>query len=128
MSSVSLLLTAIALAFCVPVGMFCLEVVLALLPRRRGELPLLPADARVAVLIPAHDEAEVIGATLRTLMPTVPRGGRVLVVADNCSDATVTTARQHGAEVIERCDPNRRGKGFALDFGIQHLHHHPPDC
>jgi glycosyltransferase involved in cell wall biosynthesis len=48
------------------------------------------------------------------------------VVADNCTDATATIAQDCGAEVIARIDPWRRGKGFALDFGIGHLRHRPP--
>src|SRR5439155_17254118 len=121
-------LTVTALGLCIPVAMFCLEVLLALLPRRRSGFPVLRADASVAVLIPAHDEATVIGATLRTLIPTLPPGARVLVVADNCSDTTATIASECGAEVVERHYATRRGKGFALDFGIQHLASNPPDA
>src|SRR6184192_3280942 len=103
-SLLNLLLTIAAFGFCIPAAMFCFEVLLALLPRRRPESSALLASARVAVLIPAHDEAMVIGATLRTLMPTVPPGGRVLVVADNCSDSTASIARECGADVLERHD------------------------
>ncbi len=122
------LLIAVALALCVPVAIFCLEVFLAVVSRRQDTLPVLPPNARVAVLIPAHDEAQVIEATLRTLIPTLPSGSRVLVVADNCSDSTATIAQRCGAEAIERHDKSRRGKGFALDFGIRHLASNLPDC
>jgi cellulose synthase/poly-beta-1,6-N-acetylglucosamine synthase-like glycosyltransferase len=54
-------------------------------------------------------------------------GDRVLVVADNCQDDTAALASGAGAEVVERSDLHRRGKGFALDFGIQHLKGNPPD-
>jgi cellulose synthase/poly-beta-1,6-N-acetylglucosamine synthase-like glycosyltransferase len=119
--ALDLALTIIAVAFCIPVGMFCLEVIVALLPWRRMPTSVLPAGSRVAVLIPAYDEATVIGATLRWLLPTMPAGGRVLVVADNCSDTTAAIARECGAEVVERRDAKRRGKGFALDFGLRQL-------
>jgi cellulose synthase/poly-beta-1,6-N-acetylglucosamine synthase-like glycosyltransferase len=121
-------LLLLSLALCIPVAMFCLEVLLALVPRRRFMLPPLPAGTRLAVLIPAHDEEAVIEMTLRTLIPTMPPGSRVLVVADNCTDATAAIARRNGAEVVERCDSDRRGKGFALDFGIRHLAIHPPQA
>jgi cellulose synthase/poly-beta-1,6-N-acetylglucosamine synthase-like glycosyltransferase len=117
-----------ALILWLPVAMFCLEVLLALLPQRRVDHAAPAAGARVAVLIPAHNEEAVIGATLRTLLPTVPLGTRVLVVADNCSDATAAIARECGADVVERTDAKQRGKGFALDFGIRHLSHRPPDA
>ena len=97
-------LTLIALLASVPVGMFCLEVALSLWPWRKLPLAELPADARLAVLIPAHNEQAVIGATLRTLLPTLPAGSHVLVVADNCSDSTASIARDCGADVIERTD------------------------
>jgi cellulose synthase/poly-beta-1,6-N-acetylglucosamine synthase-like glycosyltransferase len=86
----------------------------------------------VAVLIPAHDEEAVIGATLALLVPTLPAGGRVVVVADNCQDRTAEIARSYGAEVVERLDPMKRGKGFALDCGMRYLEksadggHSPP--
>ena len=115
-------LTVVAAALCLPVAMFCLEVLVSLLPRRQvAVLKMLPAEAKVVVLVPAHDEEAVIGATLALLVPTLPAGGRVVVVADNCHDLTADVARSYGAEVVERQDPIQRGKGFALDFGIRYL-------
>jgi cellulose synthase/poly-beta-1,6-N-acetylglucosamine synthase-like glycosyltransferase len=52
---------------------------------------------------------------------------RVLVVADNCSDATAEIAAANGAEVVVRNDAERRGKGYALDFGVRHLERSPPE-
>ncbi len=75
----------------------------------------------VAVLIPAHDEAGGIGATLASVRAQLRDGDRLLVVADNCTDDTAAVARAAGAEVVERRDPQRRGKGYALDFGVRHL-------
>jgi cellulose synthase/poly-beta-1,6-N-acetylglucosamine synthase-like glycosyltransferase len=114
-------MTLVAVALCIPVAVFCIEVLLSLLPRRNSSLRTLPPDAKVAVLIPAHDEEAVIGATLALLVPTLPASGRVVVVADNCRDRTIEIARSFGAEVIERRDSVKRGKGFALDFGIRYL-------
>lgn len=79
------------------------------------------------VLVPAHDEAGGVGATVRTVRRQLPASGRVLVVADNCSDGTAAEAREAGAEVIERSDPLQRGKGHALAYGIQHLRQRPPE-
>jgi cellulose synthase/poly-beta-1,6-N-acetylglucosamine synthase-like glycosyltransferase len=115
------MLIGLTVAVCAPVAMFCLEVALSLVPRHRGAPARLPENAGVAVLIPAHNEEAVLGATLATLLPTMPTGGRVVVVADNCSDRTAEIARSFGAEAAERTDALKRGKGFALDFGIQYL-------
>jgi cellulose synthase/poly-beta-1,6-N-acetylglucosamine synthase-like glycosyltransferase len=121
-----LLIGATALVL-IPVGMFCLECALSLWPRRKTDKYRLPVGARVAVLIPAHNEASVLGKTLATLLPTLPDECRVLVVADNCSDETASIARGAGADVAERHDTTQRGKGYALDYGLAQLAAAPPD-
>jgi cellulose synthase/poly-beta-1,6-N-acetylglucosamine synthase-like glycosyltransferase len=45
---------------------------------------------------------------------------RALVVADNCSDETAAVARSLGADVTERRDETRTGKGYALAHGLEH--------
>ena len=80
------------------------------------------------ILIPAHNEAKGIGDTLFRLERVKPTSSKILVVADNCTDDTATKAREHGAEVVERNELEKRGKGFALDFGRTHLSLSPPDC
>ena len=71
---------------------------------------------RFDIVVPAHDEAEVIGACLKSLerLDWPREGYRVIVVADNCTDATAPLARVAGAFVLERRDPLKRGKGYAL--------------
>jgi cellulose synthase/poly-beta-1,6-N-acetylglucosamine synthase-like glycosyltransferase len=49
------------------------------------------------------------------------------VVADNCTDDTAAIVQAAGVEVIVRADPARRGKGYALEFGVRHLGLNPPD-
>lgn len=120
-------LTTVAALLAIPVSMFALEVLLSLWPRRRPEPPCLLPAARVAVLMPAHNEQAVIGPTLETLLPTLPPRARVLVVADNCTDGTAAIARSLGADVAERTSATQRGKGFALDFGLRQLADNPPD-
>ncbi|MDP3187314.1 glycosyltransferase family 2 protein [Limnobacter sp.] len=116
----ALLLTLLALWF----GM---QVVAACLPGRTPTRDNATACGRLAVLIPAHNESTNMIPTLRAVHSQGLAGLRVLVVADNCSDDTAQVAKNEGAEVIERSDPTRRGKGYALDFGIQHLKAAPPD-
>lgn len=78
------------------------------------------------VLMPAHDEAGTIGATIAAVRAQLPLAARLLVVADNCSDDTAAEARAAGAEVIARHDPAVRGKGHALAFGLRHMGATPP--
>lgn len=110
---------ALAVATAFPLGVLAMELMAGLAPSRRAA----PAEsgAATAVLIPAHDEAGGIAATLAALRDVTPPGTRVLVVADNCTDGTAKAARDAGAEVIERQDPHHRGKGYALAFGRDHL-------
>ncbi len=82
--------------------------------------------SKLAVLIPAHNESALIGQTLRILLQQVQPGQRIVVVADNCSDNTAQIARDAGVEVIERTDTVRRGKGYALEAGINYLRSQPP--
>ena len=119
-------LVLLTLGLSIPIGVFSLEVALSLLSRQRCWLPDSTDSPRLAVLIPAKNEEGVIGRTLKTLMPTVPDGGKVVVVADNCTDSTASIARAAGAAVVERTDLIRRGKGFALEFGLSHLANQPP--
>ncbi len=78
-----------------------------------------PASSRKLVfdvIVPAHDEAAGIGGTIASLKglnwPSAQY--RILVIADNCSDATAAISREAGATVLERQDMTRRGKGYAL--------------
>jgi cellulose synthase/poly-beta-1,6-N-acetylglucosamine synthase-like glycosyltransferase len=98
----------------------------ALRPPRSGLDPSAPRP-RIAVLVPAHDEESIIGATVASLLPELGPGDRLVVIADNCTDATADRARAGGALVLARNEPERRGKGFALVFGLEHLSLEPPD-
>src|SRR5262245_17055169 len=109
----------------VPFFWLTVECLAALLPpRHRVAICNRP---RVAILIPAHNEETGIARTLRAVGVLLQSDDRVLVVADNCQDRTADVARDSGAEVIDRHDLQRRGKGFALDHGIKHLSSNPPE-
>lgn len=51
----------------------------------------------------------------------------VIVIADNCSDATADIVSAMGICVLERENHAEIGKGYALDFGLKHLELNPPD-
>jgi 1,2-diacylglycerol 3-beta-glucosyltransferase len=78
---------------------------------------------RFAVIVPAHDEEAIIATTLASLRSIDYPPGRwsVVVVADNCSDATADIAARAGATVLERDDPANRGKGHALNWALDRL-------
>ncbi len=126
MSVLGWLLGLLAVIVLVPVSVFSVQVLLACLPARSRPLGN-SVRPRVAVLVPAHDEASIIRATLANIGPQLQEGDRLLVVADNCTDDTAALARAAGAEVVERHDALLRGKGYALDFGVRHLAERPPE-
>lgn len=89
--------------------------------------PSTAALARVAVLVPAHNESANLLPTIACLECQLNPQDRLLVIADNCDDDTAEVARRAGALVIERSDALLRGKGYALAFGVDHLRADPPD-
>ncbi len=73
---------------------------------------------RVAALIPAHDEADRIAATV-TAARAIPGVTEVLVVDDASGDRTADLARAAGARVVTL--ERNAGKGGALDAGLSAL-------
>jgi cellulose synthase/poly-beta-1,6-N-acetylglucosamine synthase-like glycosyltransferase len=126
MNVVALLALLPAALLALPTAVVVVQAVVGLAPRRLRPAPSRTPGCRLAALIPAHDEEQGIAATLANLQRQLAPGDRILVVADNCSDQTASVARAAGAEVVERQDPMRRGKGYALSFGLDHLANDPP--
>lgn len=73
---------------------------------------------RFDVVIPAHNEAAGIVRAIESLRALDYPADRVrlIVVADNCMDDTARHAEEAGARVLVRQDPERRGKGYALEY------------
>jgi cellulose synthase/poly-beta-1,6-N-acetylglucosamine synthase-like glycosyltransferase len=124
-AALSALLLAVLALVLIPVSVLLLQGICAVMPRRPAPMPVTPRP-RLAVLVPAHNESQVIRATLDSVLPQLRPGDRLVVIADNCSDDTARIAADVGAEVLERGDISRRGKGYALDFGVRHLERAPP--
>lgn len=78
---------------------------------------------RLVFLVPAHNEEAMIEACVRSLLglQLSQDQGRVIVIADNCSDATASLARAAGAECWERNDPAAAGKPRALAWAVARL-------
>lgn len=76
-----------------------------------------------AVVVPAHNEEQLIGDTLDSLTAAACHAGvtlRLVVVADSCTDDTAAIATGHGADVIAisaLCVGAARRAGFAHVLG-----------
>ena len=95
---------------------------LVLLKKRQPQ-PSPAAAHRYAVLIAARNEENVIAGLLDSLKAQTYDMSlvTVFVAADNCTDSTAAIARSHGAVVYERFNHLNVGKGYALDFLLQHV-------
>ncbi|MCL6597119.1 MAG: glycosyltransferase family 2 protein [Alicyclobacillus macrosporangiidus] len=82
-----------------------------------------PPQKRFAVIIPAHNEEQVIGPLVDSLMAQeYPRElYDVHVIADNCTDHTREVALKHGAAVHVRNSEDKRGKGYAIEWMLDRL-------
>jgi biofilm PGA synthesis N-glycosyltransferase PgaC len=81
---------------------------------------------RLTVLVPAHDETLMIGATLESLRGQSRRPEKVVVVADNCTDDTADVARRGGAEVFTTVG-NSQKKAGALNQVLGEMFDHIDD-
>lgn len=86
----------------------------------------------VDVIIPAHNEELGLARTLDSVMTSLRSGDKIYLVADNCSDDTAAIAKRFaedltsrnasaGMTVLERFDPQHRGKDYALRFAFDAL-------
>jgi cellulose synthase/poly-beta-1,6-N-acetylglucosamine synthase-like glycosyltransferase len=87
--------------------------------RRREPAPADNTETNFLVLVSAHNEEAVIGATVANLStldyPAAKRS--VIVLADDCSDGTEAAARAGGAVVINKPGP-ARGKGRVIEWAL----------
>ncbi|WP_305785725.1 glycosyltransferase [Symbioplanes lichenis] len=79
---------------------------------------------RIAVVVPAHDEQELIGDCLTALAEAGARPSDVIVVADACQDDTAALAALAGAVVVTG---DFRNVGLARAAGVAHALRHGPD-
>ncbi|MBE9186766.1 glycosyltransferase family 2 protein [Microcoleus sp. LEGE 07076] len=124
---VDVVFLAIALILLIPVAVLFLECSAAFFSGFGPTAETQEPRPKVAVLIPAYNEAAGIAATISTILPQLTNRDRLLVIADNCTDSTAEIARNSGASAIERHDTERKGKGYALDFGLQSIASDPPE-
>ncbi|HWU97500.1 MAG TPA: glycosyltransferase family 2 protein [Oxalicibacterium sp.] len=133
MMTMEIILLALLAVLAIPVLVLLVQALVAVSTSRQP-VTLIGRRPKIAVLVPAHNEAKGIAATVTLIRSQLmeEQGDCIVVVADNCSDATASSAVAAGAIVLERRDEVRRGKGYALDYGVRYLadsaNGHAPDA
>ena len=77
-------------------------------------------DIKFVALIPAHNEAESIATTLRALQAQTRIPDEIIVICDNCTDATAEIALDHRVTVWTTSG-NRHKKAGALNYALERV-------
>ncbi len=119
-------LAILAATLLLPTGVLFVQCIAAVIPARPRRSDHSSPRPVLGILVPAHNESAVIGATLDSIRPQLAAADRLLVIADNCTDDTADIARARGADVLSRHDLEHRGKGHALTAGLAEFAANPP--
>ncbi|MCC6381907.1 MAG: glycosyltransferase [Dehalococcoidia bacterium] len=101
---------------------------LAALPAPRARIRRPRGPIAIVAVVPAHNEERHVARCVRSLLAAQQAGDSrpdVVVVADNCTDATAALAAAAGATVLARTDAAVRGKSHALAFALGALRQRP---
>lgn len=82
---------------------------------------LVDKKHRFMLIIPAHNEATVVGNLIDSLKKLDYQKDLydIYVIADNCTDDTAKVGKDAGAIVYERVDEKHKTKGYALQWFLQ---------
>ena len=78
---------------------------------------------KFAIVVPAHNEEKIITKTIYSLSGLIypKKSYEVFVIADNCTDNTAKVASSLGVNVLERTNPDKTGKGYALRWAFDQI-------
>ena len=108
----------------VPIVLQVMFILFGFLPKKKWKKS--SKKGRIAYLIPAHNEADVIYGTVKAVFDGQEYPKElfdVYVVAHNCTDNTAELAQKAGAKVLVLNDPDpaHRMALYPLKHGVQHL-------
>lgn len=78
-------------------------------------------EPRVVALVPAHNEADTIELALTSLEQQSRRPDVVVVIADNCTDATADVILNRGGAVVVASSGNEHKKAGALNQVLEQI-------
>ncbi len=111
----------------VPVFIFLIQVLASFFAKFSKSVQSTVVRPSIAILMPAHNEALLIEQSIKAIKSQLKDNDQLVVIADNCSDDTASISAINGATVIERKNLDARGKGYALDYGLNYLQSSPPE-
>ena len=107
----------------VVVAFWCYQMVVSLcaLVKLKDKPYLTNKKHKFMAIIPAHNEEKVVGNLIESLkQQNYPKElYDIYVIADNCTDSTAKVAKEAGAIVYERFDPDHKTKGYALQWFLK---------
>ncbi len=83
------------------------------------------SEPHITAILPAHNEEQNLLAAVSALRAQTLRPARIIVIADNCTDATVQVAARLGVDVMETVE-NTHKKAGALNQVLGMLLPHLP--
>jgi len=91
--------------------------------KRARRAPRAAPRFRFAVIVPAHNEEQVVGYLVEELdSQDYPRDRfDVFVSCDNCTDRTAEVARERGARALIRTDTTHAGKQWNLEWAFRQI-------
>lgn len=123
--AVSFVLALISAVFSLFSGICCAyHFVLGIFGLKKSKIPEENSEKlnKFSAVICARNEEKVIGNLVKSLKAqNYGLETDVIVVADNCTDSTALVARQNGARVFERNEPDKQTKGYALSWLFDRL-------
>jgi cellulose synthase/poly-beta-1,6-N-acetylglucosamine synthase-like glycosyltransferase len=118
-----LLLLLLTSLLSIPLFVFSIQIFAAIF-QKSVKNSLHGNDDNFVILMPAHNESQIIADTLNTLLRSGVPKENVIVVADNCSDNTADIIRGLDVKALERTNHSEKGKGFALAYGLDYINQH----
>ena len=99
---------------------FTIIALTSIIKRKEDNVENYEIKNKFAILVPAHNEENVIATTIKSLSKIeYPKNMfDIYIIADNCSDNTVQIASKYNVNVITRFNKSQIGKGYALDYAL----------
>lgn len=117
------IIVILLLLYLTPATIYLLVLAVAYFVVQEPEAVKAPKLNHFAILVPAHNEELLISRLCESLLGiSYPKElFEVYIIADNCNDSTEEICASYPVQVLSRNDPSRRGKGFALNWGLDRI-------